>query len=270
MRLCTTMVFILLLFTSIASETPKTELHLTISRSRNYEYFYDLIKSSLELSGFVVTIEVLPAYFKQKRVMVMLEADDRVSLMWRGQSPKHDKKYAFVDFPVTKGLKGKRVFFIPQGTQELFDSVQNLDEFRDLNMVGGFGKGWSDVAIWKHNNLKTYEKDGSVDPELYKMLASQERGVHYFSRGIIEIVTEAPKFPYLDVEKNLLFIYKRDFRIYLSKSNEWLKPILESAFKEAEKTGLLDTLLTKHFSAVYDEHMLNMNGRTKIYLSVPW
>lgn len=105
---------------------------------------------------------------------------------------------------------------------------------------------------------------------LYKMLAAKNRGIDYFSRGIIEIGAESLKHPYLEIEKNLVLIYKKDFRIYLSHNHKHLKAPLEKALKAYKKSGKMDLLIRKHYPGVFDPNKLNLEGRKKIHLLVPF
>lgn len=81
------------------------EINLTIYGARNSAYFNDLLKESLEKQSFRPTIKKLSEKYNQKRLMAMLEKDELISLMWRGQSPKYDKKFEFVEASLTLGLK---------------------------------------------------------------------------------------------------------------------------------------------------------------------
>jgi hypothetical protein len=244
-------------------------IQLNLAVRDNYHYISELLEAALEMQGHQVMINGI-TNLPHKRVMNMLAHGNELSLHWRGQSPKWDKMFTTVEVDLTNGLKGHRVFFIPKGQQSDYDAVQTLDDFKRLGKVGGFGSGWSDVAIWQHNDLPTYEYSGDWNPGLYKMLHAANRGIDYFSRGIIEIVSEAPEHPYLDVEKTLVFIYKKDFRIYLPTHNQQLKPVLERALKAYKNSGKMDQLIRKHFAGVFDKNDLNLDGRRKIYLDMPF
>lgn len=38
--------------------------------------------------------------------------------------------------------------------------MKTLEDFRKQGKVGGFGKGWFDIVVWKSNDLKFTEEDG--------------------------------------------------------------------------------------------------------------
>ncbi|MDE1464689.1 hypothetical protein [Spartinivicinus poritis] len=261
---------VILLFTPYSAYSNAKEINLTIYGGRNSAYFHELLISSLQHAGHQVSITKLSEQYNQKRLMAMLAQNEVISLMWRGQNPKYDGLFQYVDAPLTLGLKGYRIFFIRQGTQHKFNDIQTLEDFRHSKLVGGFGFGWSDTKIWHHNGLPFKEKDGSIDPDLYLMLHSGKRGIDYFSRAAFEIGPEHKKHNYLDIEKKLVFIYPRDFRFYLAKSFEHLKPTLEQAIKDYSEQGHVKRLIMKHFPEIYDPNGLNLDNRIKIYLSMPW
>ncbi|WP_163834187.1 hypothetical protein [Spartinivicinus ruber] len=259
-----------LLFLSYSHFLYGEEIHLTIYGGRSSAYFHDLLKESLQHADHQVTITKLPEQYNQKRLMAMLVQDETISLMWRGQSPKYDRLFEYVDAPLTMGLKGYRIFFIRKGTQHKFDSIKTLEDFKQSKLIGGFGLGWSDTKIWNHNGLPFKEKDGNIDPDLYLMLHSGKRGIDYFSRAAFEIGPEYKKHNYLAIEKKLVFIYPRDFRFYLAKSFKYLKPILEQAIKDYSTQGHMKRLIMKHFPEIYDPNKIDLENRIKIHLSMPW
>lgn len=256
-------------FVLLASVAFAENINLTLASFGGYEYFHALLKESLEAQGHKVTITKLSPDYEQKRVLDMLGKDDTISLHWIVQTPERDSTYVPVEVGITDGLIGKRILFIGKGKQSEFDGVKSIDDFKKLGKIGAFGKGWFDVKVWQINDLKVVEKDGSWDPEIYNMLAAGNRGIDYFSRGAHEIVVESPKHPELDIEKNIVLIYDRDMRYYLSKSNAQYKPIIETALKKAKENGLMDKLIRKYFSEVFDKSKVNLDGRTKIKMNMP-
>jgi membrane-bound lytic murein transglycosylase MltF len=91
--------------------------------------------------------------------------------------------------------------------------------------------------------------------------------VDYFPRGAIEISAEAQLHPELAIERNLLLVYQRDFVFYLSKGNASLKPVIESALKQAEKSGLQKKLMDEYFGSSLQQ--LNLDKRVRIRLTTP-
>lgn len=251
----------------VVSSLDAKDITLTVPQYGVYEYFYELISDSMKLIGHNVKLETLSPNLSGKRLLKLLR-DGSLSLHWRGESKDKNAEFIYVDFKVTKGLKGNRVLWIPKGSQYIYNNVKNINDFRALNKVAALGANWSDVKIWKYNRLKYKEKDGKWNPHIYNMLAKGDRGFDYFPKAITAVANslEKKKFPFLDIEKNLVFVYDRDFRIYLNQKDIWLKNEIERGIKLADKNGIVDKLLNKHFSNVYDKNKLNLQGRKIIKL----
>jgi len=229
-----------------------------------HEYYHDLLRQSLEAAGQELILEPSPKHLPQKRAVSMLE-DDMLSLLWLVQTRARDEKFTPVKVGITNNLIGHRILFIPKGGQENYDRINTLGDFRKTGLVGGFGKNWFDVKVWRENNLKYIEKDGEWR-NLYRMVGAN-RGIDYFSRGFNEIASEARLHPNLDIEKRLMLIYDRDFRFYLSPSAAKYKEILEDSLKKAKSSGLMDKLIRKHWADAFSE--LTFDGRVKIRLKAP-
>lgn len=245
-------------------------INLKLPAFGEYGYYHELLKKSLEAEGYEVKITELPKDCEQKRVMEMMGADsDQITLTWVVQTEERDREFIPVEVGITNGLIGKRILLIPKGSQNEYDGIKTIEDLKKLEKVGGFGKGWFDIKVWECNGLKTYEKDGSWDPEIYRMVASKNRGIDYFSRGAHEIAAESGKYPELDVEKRVLLVYDKDMRFYLTKSNKKLKPILERALKKAKKRGIIESELKKYYPELFDKSKFDIENRVKIRLKLP-
>lgn len=227
-------------------------------------FYHELITESLKAIGYSVNIQS-SVDVPQPRIDAMLETGD-LSLYWYLPNAERNQKYLPVAVGLTNGLIGNRVLFIKKGAQAEYNNVRNLDQFRALNKVGGFGKGWFDVRVWNANNLRYYEQEGDWKV-LYRMVEAGNRGVDYFSRGINEIVSEAPQYPNLDVEQNLMLVYDRDFQFFVSPTNRDLVPVLTRALNQAKQSGLIDRLVRKHYAEVFSRW--GFERRIKIRLQTP-
>mgnify|MGYP000376650479 CR=1 FL=1 len=254
---------IFLLASSVCSAK---EINLVIPTFHpTWKYYHDLVKRSLEASGYQVSYEYLPSSLNQKRIMLMLERGEGGPLfLWRSRNPKRDRLLVPVRVDVGERMLGMRVLFIRKGAQPEFDNVKTLDDFRKLGKIGAFGHGWSDVTVWKYNNLPVNVIDGNWN-NIYKMLAQGNRNIDYFSRGIFEIFIEHKQHPELDIEKNLIFVYEKSLSLYFSKPYAHLQPILESSLKKAQKNGLMKEVMLEHFPEVFGE----LKKRRVIHVETP-
>lgn len=257
------LLIILLLATNLAHGKTIT-LKLATLKDGGHQYYFELLEKSLTADGYKVTIES-QNNVPQKRVLALLSGGE-LTLHWFVKNNAKDKEYTPVEVGVTNSLIGHRILFIQKGSQSKYDGVQTLPDFRNLNLVGGFGKNWFDVKVWKENDLKYLEKDGNWRL-IYKMVRKGGRGYDYFSRGMIEILPESKTYPYLEIEKRLVLIYERDFQFYLGQGSESMKPILIQALENAKKSGLMQQLIRKHWAEDFEK--LNFDERIKIKLKTP-
>jgi len=99
------------------------------------------------------------------------------------------------------------------------------------------------------------------------MVESGDRGIDYFSRGVNEIIAELKEYPGLEIEKNLVLQYDRDFKFYLSARTSLMKPAIEEALTKAKESGMMDRLVNKYWAN--DFAQLNYTKRIVIRLQTP-
>lgn len=264
-------IFILALvmsFFTLHSQEKQIELSMVDIVSGKDKYYFELVKRSLENYGYKVKLNI-------KNDIPLLRVDEylfssKIDAHFFMDNTVRRKRFPnFANVGLTNGLIGKRVLFIPSGCTNIYKDVKTLEDFRALNKVGAFGKGWTDVKIWKQNDLKYYEKDGDYRL-IFDMLKSQRRGIDYFSRGAIEIINESKSHPQLEIEPHLLFVYDMDFKFFFSPKAVDKKEIVEAAIIEAKKSGLIDEMLKEFYPEIFSsENGLNILSRVELHLDVP-
>lgn len=225
-------------------------------------FFHELLTTALREDGHTPKLNTLE--LPHMRTMEYLE-NGSLSIHWMFESEERNKKYTPIKVGLTNGLVGQRILFIKKGDQHLYDNVKNIDDFRNLDLVGGFGREWFDVNVWKENNLKYKEHSGNWK-SIFKMIPIRPT-YNYFSRGFTEILEESKEYPELEIEDKLLFIYDRDFIFYLSKTGEKYNDIIEHALKKARNNGLVKKLVKRYWANGFKA--LQYDKRIKIYLKTP-
>lgn len=255
-----------LLISGTYAETVDLKIPIVEDSPKQHLFFHELLNTALIEAGHTpnLIVEELP----QSRIKHYLDLGG-LSIYWMIESAERNDKYLAIDTDLTNGLIGKRILFIKKEEQSLYSKVKTLDDFRNLNLIGGMGKGWFDVNVWKENNLKYMEQSGSWRSIFERLPVA--RDLDYFSRGINEILTEAIHHPELAIEDRLVLIYDRDFRFYLSKEGRFsgrkYQQFISSALKQAKESGLIDRLVEKHWG--YDFRVLGYDDRIKIHLKTP-
>ena len=246
------------------NENGRIELTFPTYPDGSEAYYYHLLEQALADAGYNAVIE-RTSPLPQQRAITMLE-NGQLSIIHLLQNEERDAAYIPIQVNITNGLIGHRILLIPPESQADYAKVQNIEDFRNLEKVGAFGKGWFDVQIWAANHLVYEEIDGEWR-KIYEMLAREDRGIDYFSRGFTEIVAEAEAHPDLAIESDLVFIYDRDFLFYLTPSNAEYAPMIEDALQQAEASGLIDELIYQYWQD--DFAKLDLENRTKIFLDTP-
>ncbi|WP_157443021.1 hypothetical protein [Colwellia piezophila] len=233
---------------------------------KQHLFYHELLTQAIKEIGHTPILKVHD--IPQLRIKRYLDLGT-ISIYWMLETTERNQHYIPIEVDLTNGLIGNRILLIKKGEQPLYDKVKNLADFRDLGLVGGMGVRWFDAKVWQINGLPYHEHEGNWEA-IFKMLV-RGRGIDYFARGINEITLEVSRYPELQIEQNLLFIYDRDFRFYLSKTGtnagEKYKNVISLALKKAKESGLIDRLIRKYWGS--DIESLNHAKRIKIYLSLP-
>ncbi len=251
---------------SAYSDVIKLNVPIVDESPKQHEYYHELLETALIEAGHT---PILTAYkLPQVRARLFLNTG-KISIYWMINSKKRNEDFAPIKVGLTNGLIGVRILFIKNGDQPLYGKVKNLDDFRNLNLIGGLGRGWYSVDVWKENGLKYKEHHGNWG-DIFKMLPHRP-DYDYFSRGVNEILQESKLHPRLVIEKRLTLIYDRDFRFYFSTVGDGTYKrhgtIIKGAMKKAQNSGLIARLVYKYWGDDYKT--LDFDNRIKIKLKAP-
>lgn len=192
----------------IAQESQIIDINLPKTGKGRDSYFVSLLSKALDDIGYTAKINYI-GNVNYKRELKYLSTG-RLTLSWRIQTSDRDKQFDRIDVPLTNGLIGSRVLLIPSGHQKKYLDLGSIERFKASKLMGGFHKLWFDTQVWEHNDLPFIAITGPY-VKLFKLVASQNRGIDYFSRSVIEVLDEVDLVPGLEIEKHLLFKYDVDF-----------------------------------------------------------
>lgn len=200
------------------------------------------------------------------RLEIMMEDGD-LSAFILGETASRNRKLVPLRYPMTGGLMGKRILFIPAGTQGDFEGVKDLQSFRALGKIAGMGASWGDVAIWQANSLPVYLQQGDWKL-LFRMLAEKRPGIDYLPRGAQEILLEVQDNPRLEVEANLVLQYEKDHILYVSPKDRRLVRILSEVLPRAFQEKIIEGFAREYYKDVYHPPV-NLQRRRIIPLVLP-
>lgn len=261
--------FILYIIFCLTSYTKTIDLKLAKTSAGVENYVKKLLSTSLKELGYDSNITFTSSELGFERGFSALSSNE-INIYWSGNTDQNTDKVFYLNIPITNNLLGKRIVFIPKGDAHFYENIYTLDDLRKSGKIGGFGRGWADVGIWKKNNIPYFEKENGNWEAIYTMMAKKTRGIDYFSRAVIEILPEKEGIINknnlaLEVEPNLIFQYKLDFLIYLNKSNKELNKIIETALIHARDTGLIDKTVEEYWSRDFNE----LNVKKRRIINVP-
>lgn len=255
---------LLLVFLSPSLFAATKILKLENLSTPNSVYSEGLLRLALSYSTHKYVFECVVDSTSQIRSMQNLNSG-LADVLWIGTSDVLEKQLLPVRIPLYRGLLGHRVFMIREGTQQLFDGVETLNDLRGISL--GQGSEWPDTAILEANGLNV------VKVLRYNSLFPMLEGERFdaFPRGVQEPWAEIEARPEMNltVEKNLVLVYRMPYYFFVSKKNTELQREIESGLEKAIKDGSFDRYF---FNSPIIKAMLDkadLKNRRPFYLNNP-
>ena len=181
-------------------------------------------------------------------------ASGNIHLMWGTFSKKRvDKLRPVYSYVV---MAPPRVCIIAKGNQKKFDGITTLAEWNRRGLTTGVGTYWSDVPIYKENNMLLESTPKSK--LLYPMVANDR--FDCFNRGAGEIFGNIKKSKRndLEIEDSLAFIFEGKYAGFLlAPDNTYLYKRIEYGIARAWEENAFD-------DAIEDE----VNGQRESFKSL--
>lgn len=207
----------------------------------HHKYCRGLLELALSYSATNFEFQDIPAGSGGlERELVQLK-EGQLDVTWMATTDYLESKTRPIRVPLYRGLLGYRIFLIRKGDQQRFEKVKTLDDLKAFTF--GQGDDWPDTTILKANNLKI------VPAHLYGSLFYMLNGGRFdaFPRGVHEPWGELRNLKNwrdhnldLEVEKNLILVYKMPMYMFVSKDNEKLAKTIENGLHKAIDDGSFD------------------------------
>ncbi len=153
-------------------------------------------------------------------------------------------KLIFADYPVYRGILGYRTCFMPRSLRSKISNVKTEGDL--LKFTYGLQKGWSDIAILKHNGFSVVESD--TYNSLFKMVAANRFAL--FCRGANEILVEHHyhhHLPGFDYDRSMAIYYPLPHFFYGNKSSKKVIERIEEGLRIAHEQGKVIELWDEYF-----------------------
>jgi hypothetical protein len=177
----------------------------------------------------------------QSRVFNLLE-DGEVSITVNSYSKEREERFLQVNYPLTRGLRGHRVFLVKPDQAEVLAKVTSLAELKQFCI--GFGNGWADAKIFKDNGFCVVQ---APRKQLFAMLQSNRFDLLATNvkqaRSELEL-SRKNGFDFV-LDKTVMVAYPYDFFFYVRKDDVVRHKILEQGLARAYTSGAF----VEHFNS---------------------
>ncbi|MGH1373669.1 MAG: hypothetical protein ACRBBW_16630 [Cellvibrionaceae bacterium] len=176
----------------------------------------------------------------------------------------YDEQFLTLQFPILKGLLGKRLCLIRAGEQSQFMGIKTAYDFTQAQLNICQGSHWPDTEILQRNGLPVVTSE--VYQELFTML--EDGRCDCFLRGAQEITPELKiHSPELALEENIVIEYSQPGVVYVRKSNPALATRIELGLLRALEDGSYDRLINRLLGSSLER--LRLNQRQHIIINNP-
>ncbi len=202
-----------------------------------FSYELSVLRLALARAEGEHTLDVIPVlHTNQARVLEILRSGlGPFNIFFSGFSKYREDQLLQVDFPLSRGLLGYRIFIIHRDNQNIMAAVTSLEEMKH-NITIGSGVGWPDTEILKYNGFTVYESSYS---NLWRMLDAKR--FIAFNRGVNEAFVELEQqnkiYNDFVVDRTLMVIYPFDYFFYLSPQTPELRDVVMEGLENAFKSG---------------------------------
>ncbi len=170
----------------------------------------------------------------QSRVLTMLR-DGAINLSLAGYSREWENLFLQVDYPLTRGMMGYRVFFARPELADHISNVQSIDELKRFCI--GTGNDWLDTAILEANDLcvvKAPQGDALFSMLRHGRFDMFHRALH---EAYVEQLAPTEDMKGLVLVPSLILRYPYDFFLYVQKNDTQRHAILTEGLALAYESG---------------------------------
>lgn len=180
-------------------------------------------------------------------------------------SDSRRKSISQEQIPLFNGLLGLRRLIVQKTELGKYSNTVTLNEFRSY--IVGQGKGWPDVNIYNHANMKVVESN--LYNRLFPMLAANR--YHYLPLSIIEIdeaLRDKKEFAdKLTVAPNIYIFYPIPVYLSVTKKYTELTERVSYGLKKSIENGEFNRILYKHLSSYINS--ISPDTATLFYMENP-
>lgn len=255
------LLMIILFFTSTsASAACQKPIRIQLLESEKDHLIHSLLLLSLSKVGrdncLITNTEVMTNRREHRQVQKNL-----LDIIWTTSDLY--KTLTPIRIPIFRGLLGYRILVIRAGEQDLYNSVNKLNDLKKFQ--AGLGNTWGDTKIFTEAKLPVVTVNRGR--HLWPMLA--QKRFDYIPLGINEPWADLALRAELKLaaEQNILIHYPIGLYFHVNKKNKSLEKLLIKGIKMAIEDGSYDQLLQKSRMVQATLKYANAASRKTITLS---
>lgn len=221
---------------SLHAETINIRHNQVQGNGAKEEYQFGLLKLALSYDTENKYRFTPASQFLAQSTMVEQLKSSLIDVIWTGTSTILEHELQPIRIPLYKGLLGHRIFIIREGNQHKFDSIQTLEQLKQLTAAQE--RTWADTKILRNAGIPV------IGTRRYENLFYMLEGgrYDYFPRGVHEPWSEInarPDLP-LTVEKRILVKYPMPAYLWVNQENQFLAQKIEQGLRSAINDGSFD------------------------------
>jgi len=238
----------------------------TSNEVSRYKFQIDMLAFILDKANVKYKFQPTKKIYTQARILKELK-NGKLDISWMGTSPKMEKEFITIYYPLYRGLLGHRIFIINKKKQKIFNNVNSLKDLQKLTGIQGIG--WSDIKILEYSGLK--QKTAKYE----NIFAIVNKGrVDYFSRGLneayVEVEARKNKYKNITVEKHVVLIYPFAMFFFVSPKNPELAKLINKGFKKAYEDGSFVKWFYNYPDIKKSLNQAHLDKRVKIKIPNPF
>ena len=209
-----------------------------------FDYEIGVVKLALEYADGDHQLElVLLPRTPQERLLRLMEDGTEINVFFTGHSPAREQHFLQVDFPMTRGLLGNRIFITRPDMLSALQRVETSDDLKQFSV--GSGTDWPDTTIFRESGFNVVS---STYANLWNMLENERFDI--FNRGIheafVEIEQQRDQGHDLVIDHSVQVIYPFDYFLYVNRTDIRRHAILTQGLQRAHDRGAFDIYFNNH------------------------
>ena len=231
------LLLLLILYTS-SSFSQTVRLAILHGDTQVFSYEISVLKLALEQAPGQHELVIIKKNTgeNQERILKQLaDGNADFDVFFTGMSAQREKDFLQIDFPISRGLLGHRIFITHKDFAKNFRNILTKNQLiKELSVGSGFG--WPDTEIFKSAGfnviVNNYETLWRMTDK--KRFIGFNRGIH---EAFIELENRKEALNNIIIDQQVMVVYPFDYMFYTTRKRPDLHALINSGLKIAFENG---------------------------------